>query len=241
MHAQHAAVCDVVEPWEHGTVVRSTWAPDYWDFNTVRVERDPGPGTRAEDLAAFADTALAGLAHRRVNIEDLAVGERLRPGFSALGWSPMRLVWMRHETPPPPGASVLVEEVPYDTVAALRRAWHDEDFPGIDASYLDHARQIALRRNARVLVARGPGGEPAGFAQLETAGDDAEISHVYVLPDHRGRGLGTALTCAGIEAASGARDLWIGADDEDRAKDLYARLGFSPAFTLIEFERLPER
>jgi hypothetical protein len=35
------------------------------------------------------------------------------------------------------------------------------------------------------------------------------------------------------------RDLWIDADDEDRPKELHARLGFTPVSTLIEFTRLP--
>jgi hypothetical protein len=35
------------------------------------------------------------------------------------------------------------------------------------------------------------------------------------------------------------RDLWIGADDEDRPKQLYMRLGFRPVWRSIEFLRLP--
>jgi hypothetical protein len=36
------------------------------------------------------------------------------------------------------------------------------------------------------------------------------------------------------------RDLWIVADDEGRPKELYARLGFRPAWTPIEFTRWPD-
>jgi hypothetical protein len=60
-HEVQAAVCDVFEPWRHGTVVRATRFPDYFDFNVVRVEEDPGMS--AEALAAFADLALDGLRH----------------------------------------------------------------------------------------------------------------------------------------------------------------------------------
>src|SRR5687768_16277094 len=66
-NAQHAAVCAVLEPWAHGTVARATRYPNYWDFNVVRVEEDPGMG--AEELIAFADEALAGLEHRRVDFD----------------------------------------------------------------------------------------------------------------------------------------------------------------------------
>ena len=68
-HGQHEAVCDVLEPWEHGTVVRATRYPFYWDFNAVRVERDPG--MEAAALAAVADEHLADAAHRRVDVDIL--------------------------------------------------------------------------------------------------------------------------------------------------------------------------
>ena len=51
--------------------------------------------------------------------------------------------------------------------------------------------------------------------------------------------MGTALTRAAIGAAGRVRDLWIIADDEGRPKELYARLGFRPAWRMIEFLRRP--
>jgi pimeloyl-ACP methyl ester carboxylesterase len=41
-------------------------------------------------------------------------------------------------------------------------------------------------------------------------------------------------------AAGDVGDLWICADDEDRAKQLYTRLGFRPALATIEFLLLPD-
>jgi GNAT superfamily N-acetyltransferase len=236
-HAAHASVCDVLEPWAHGTVARATRYPSYYDFNVVRVEEDPA--TSVEALVAFADDALAGLAHRRVDVELVDVAEPLRAGFEAQGWKALRLVWMRHEAPPPPGPDVHVEEVSYDSVHDLRVAWHQEDFPDQDpGDYHAQAREVALRRHAQILAVR-EGGVPVAFAQLERDGAGAEITHVYVHPEHRGAGRGTAMTRAAIEAAGDARDLWIGADDEDRPKELYTRLGFRPAWTAMEFLRLP--
>src|SRR5215216_6755805 len=109
-----AAVCDVLVPWPHGTVVRATRYPSYFDFNAVRVEDDPGMSVDA--LVAFADEALAGLAHRRVDFDLVDAAEPLRGGFEAKGWRALRLLWMRHESPAPPGPDVPVEEVPYDAV-----------------------------------------------------------------------------------------------------------------------------
>ena len=53
-------------------------------------------------------------------------------------------------------------------------------------------------------------------------------------------GLGTSLTKAAIDAAGDIGDLWICADDEDRPKELYSRLGFRPALTTMEFTRMPK-
>jgi hypothetical protein len=47
------------------------------------------------------------------------------------------------------------------------------------------------------------------------------------------------LTCAAIDATGTVRDLWIVADDEGRAKQLYGRLRFRPACLAIETLRLP--
>jgi ribosomal protein S18 acetylase RimI-like enzyme len=239
--AAQAAVCDVREPWAHGTVLRASRHRDYYDYNVVRVEDDPGMSV--EELVAFADEALAGLPHRRVDFDAADVADRLRPGFEAAGWKAVRLVWMRHAAPVPPLGAPLaaIEEVPYDAAHPLRVSWHREDFPDQDpAAYHLQAREIALRRNVQVLVARHDGA-PVGFAHLEREGADAEITQVYVHPQHRGGGRGTALTRAAIEAAGDVRDLWIVADDEDRPKELYARLGFRAAATTMEFLRLPYR
>ena len=236
-HAAHAAVCDVIEPWAHGTVVRATRYPSYYDFNLVRVEDEPGMSVDA--LAAFADQALAGLEHRRVDFDVAAAAEPLRAEFKAKGWRCMRVLFMHHEAPAPDGPDVPVEEVPYDAVHDLRAIWHGEDFPGEDTSgYHGSAREVALRRGAQVLAVR-ENGVPIAFAQLERDGNAAEITQVFVHPDHRGGGRGTAMTRAAIEVAGDVDDLWIAADDEDRPKELYARLGFRPAWTTMEFTRWP--
>jgi GNAT superfamily N-acetyltransferase len=236
-HGAHAAVCDVIEPWAHGTVVRATRHPSYYEYNLVRVEDDPAMSLEA--LVAFADDALAGLAHRRFDFDVIAAADALRPGFEAIGWKTLRLVWMHYESPSPPGPDIAVREVPYDAVHELRVAWHGADFGGQSAAaYHEQARQVAMSRKVRILAVHD-GDRPIAFAQLERAGDAAEITQVYVHPDYRGGGRGTAMTRAAIEAAGDVRDLWIAADDEDRPKELYARLGFRPAWTAMEATRWP--
>lgn len=237
-HGRQALVCDVAEPWAHGTVLRSTRFPDYWDFNLVRVEEGPAMGVR--ELIAVADEALAGAAHRRIDFDDIDAADALRGGIEALGWHALRVLYMIHTEPPPAAPELAVEEVGYDEVTDLRLIWHDEDFPDTDSrSYHQQARDVALTRGARVFVVRGDDGAPVAFAQLEHVAGSAEIAQVFVHPERRGRGLGTAITQASIEAAGPVDDLWITADDEDRAKDLYARLGFRPVWLYMEVTRRP--
>ncbi len=235
-HARHA-VCDVIEPWAHGTVVRATRYPDVHDLNVVRVEADAAMSM--EQLVAFADEALSELAHRRVDFDLVEAAERLRGGLEANGWEATRLLWMRHEAPLPPGPDIAVEAVSYDAVQDLRLAWSREDFPDQDpGAFLAQAREVDLSQEVQVLAVRERS-VPVAFAQLHQRGAAAEITHVYVRSEQRGNLLGTALTRAAIDAAGAVRDLWIVADDEARPKELYARLGFRPAWASMEFERHP--
>jgi len=240
LHEVQATVCDVFDPCEFGTVVRATRYPGYFDFNIVRIERDPRMSVEA--LVAFADKALAEHAHRRIDFELADVAEPLRASFAPYGYASERLVWMRHETARPdvPGG-IAIEEVPYDTVRPLRLGWFAEDFPEAQlGGHLAEAREVGLRLGARVFAVMD-GGDPLGYAQLDGLGQSAEITQVYVRADHRGRGIGTALTCAAIDAAGDVDELWIVGDDEGRPKDLYARLGFRPVWTMVELLRLPQR
>jgi ribosomal protein S18 acetylase RimI-like enzyme len=231
------AVCDVAEPWEHGIVYRASRYPSYYDFNVLWVEGDPG--IDAEALIAAADEGLAGLEHRRLDFELAEAAERVRADLKAAKWEPTRLLWMRHEAPLSPGPGLEVEEVDYDAVLELRLAWHQEDFPDLDSrGYLANAREVAMSREVQVIATRD-GDELVGFAQVERADRGAEISQVYVRPEHRGSGRGTAITRAAIEAAGDVDDLWIVADDEGRPKQLYSRLGFRPVWTSAEFLRAP--
>jgi GNAT superfamily N-acetyltransferase len=235
-HAAHAAICDVIQAWAHGTVVRATRYPDLHSFNVVRVENHPRIGVG--ELVSFSEEALVGLGHRRIDFDHADAAAPLRPDFAAAGWKAVDLVWM-HREPwwPVAGGVPDVVEVPYDSVYALRREWDREDSPDQPSEYLAEARDVAARRGARVLAVRD-GDMDVGFVELERVGSGAEITLVYVLPDHRGRGLGAALVGAAAAAAGDVRDLWIGADAEGRPRELYARLGFRPVWTSTEVLRI---
>lgn len=239
VHGLQAGVCDVVEPWEHGTVVRATRYPTYFDYNTVRVEEDPGMDVDA--LVAVADEKLVGLGHRRIDFDFASSADRLRGEFEVKGWKATRLIWLRHDGSTPAGDRVAVESVPYDEVFDLRVAWikEDPDFASLDPiGHFEAAREVAMSRGAEVLAVRRAG-TPIAFAQTQRAGDAAESSASSTCsPSIVDAGLGTSLTMASIDAARDIPEFWICADDEDRPKQLYMRLGFEPAVTMLELLRL---
>ncbi len=136
------------------------------------------------------------------------------------------------------GAEHRVEDVSYESVNELRIAWQKEACPSRDeVAFLDQAREVAALRDARMLALEEDG-RLVGFAQLERDGGAAEVALVYVHPDYRGAGRGSALTRAAAEQAGDVRDLWLCAEDEVSARGLCARLGFRRAWTTVEFLRL---
>ena len=231
--------CDELKPWEYGTIARSYRYPDIYDLNVVVLERPCG--RTAAELVALCDRELSDCSHRKLDVEDVDEGRRLRPELEALGWRAMILVWMAFEGHMPEDPGLAVEELPYDSVNALRREWHEEDFPGDDPTSF-HSQQAELdqRRGARVLAVRDDG-LPVAYSVLQVRASGAEVAEVCVTRSRRGGGLGTAVTAAairaGLQASSG--DLWIVADEEDRAWPLYERLGFRRVWRMMQFLRLP--
>jgi GNAT superfamily N-acetyltransferase len=232
----YEAVCDSLESWEHGTIARLDAHPTFHAYNTVIVEGTPGLG--AFELMAVAEEFLGALDHRKVDFEVAEEGLRVWDEFEAAGWQAEHLIWMLHDGSKPPGSGLEVSEVAYDDVEALRFLWHDDDPDGKDPRpFLKVAREVSLQRCARVF-AHSDGGEPLGYAQLEGCDPAAaEVLAVFVTPERRGEGIGTALTRAAIAGAEGIDDLWICADYDGAPRRIYERLGFQPAWATVAFTK----
>lgn len=213
--------------------------PEWWDYNSARVE-GPDPGVGAEALIDAADELLAGLAHRQIEVEDEAAGERLRPDFDARGWTVERLAWLERTGPAPDGEDF--DEVAFAETRGLRLEWmrslpwtNDEAAIG---RFVSHEDAVADLRGTRTLVARDDAGAPIGYVSFGVEGDTAEVEQAYVTPALRGHGLGGALVAAAVRAA-GAHDAFIIADDDGDSKRLYERLGFSSVWIQHVFLRRP--
>jgi ribosomal protein S18 acetylase RimI-like enzyme len=228
-----------LEPWAHGTVVRTPSSPDYWDYNVVRVE-GPDAKLSAATLIAATDQLQRNLRHRKLEVEDETAGARVREAFALAGWSHERLAHMRRAGPPP-DADPAVSEAPIADTRALRVEWFsEEDWSGeaVERFVVEQEPVLALR-GLRTFVAREDGAAIGYTTVSEPPGMTAiEIDQLYVTPAHRGRGLGRAIVHSAL-AAGGRDTAWIVADDEDRPKQLYERLGFTPVWLRHDFLRRP--
>ena len=229
-HANHDLVCDRIEPWAYGTHVRASRYPTYFDLNCLRLEHGE---PQAGELLALADELLADLGHRKIEVEDEGLGDRLRPGFDAAGWRTSRLVWMVLAGPPdaPVGEH---EEVEYRDIRELRAEWANDFSPEEIAAFAPVEEEVAGLLRCRTFIARVDG-RPAAFVLFSEA--VREIRLVYTSPAARGRGLARVLVGAAARAIGD--HVVLVADDEDSPKRLYERIGFRPAWTMWEMTRRP--
>ncbi|BBZ48485.1 GNAT family N-acetyltransferase [Mycobacterium heidelbergense] len=92
------------------------------------------------------------------------------------------------------------------------------------------AEYLADPRHAIVTAAQG--GRIIGYAMIIRGADDdtAELSKMYLLPDHHGAGVSTALMDLALATAEewGVRRVWLGVNQKNqRAQRFYAKNGFT--------------
>jgi len=100
------------------------------------------------------------------------------------------------------------------TTRAYWARWRDADFikEQIGASW-------------RVVAAYDGAGAMVGFARAFSDGASAYLADVYVLPAHRGAGLGAAIVRAMVDEGAGPRLRWMLHTAD--AHGLYRRFGFA--------------
>jgi ribosomal protein S18 acetylase RimI-like enzyme len=88
----------------------------------------------------------------------------------------------------------------------------------------DHYQKHYPKASFEVVLADG---EPAGRLYVDEWPEEIRLVDIALLPEHRGRGLGTRLLGGVMErAAAAAKPLTIHVEGFNRALGLYERLGF---------------
>ena len=236
----HDRVCDRIERFPSGAAVFATAYPGYYDFNMLRLEAAEADVAAAE-IADAADRLYEGYDHRKAEVFDFALGERLKPQFDALGWHSEGLVWMIHDGPAPAITESLRPEPATDEqIRPLRLSWVEPPHTaeGV-AAHLPTDEEVGRLLGARNLVLRDDG-EVVAYTRYLLIDGEAEVQNVFVSPERRGGGLGGTLTAATVAQAlaDGARRVFILADAFGRPQHLYARLGFRAAWRQYEFTRI---
>jgi ribosomal protein S18 acetylase RimI-like enzyme len=212
-----------------GPLVLTPELPQRWDSNYLLVEHAADTAT----ILGEADDAFAaaGLGHRKLQVEDEALGERLRAELPP-EWLRQRLLVMALRRPAEREPDVAsVSEVDERSLRPARAAelarypWGRD--PEVRRQLLDAKLLIAERVEAR-FFAVVEDGAPVSWADLYLADGVAQIEDVATTEAFRNRGLASAVVTAAIRRAKaeGAELVFLLADEDDWPKELYRRLGF---------------
>jgi GNAT superfamily N-acetyltransferase len=194
----------------------------------------------AAGLAAEADRILKDVRHRMVMFRDAAAGERLAPGFEALGWRPFRGLVMALRRPP---GRPVENGIAVETGAESLRAAREAEILRYPWGSPETARQLLGARAHIPVEARSfavfAEGVPASWAELYVEGPIAQIEAVATEERFRNRGYASAvvLRAAGEARAAGAGLIFLCSDAGDWPKDLYRRLGFDEIGRYVKFTR----
>ena len=148
--------------------------------------------------------------------------------------------------------AALITQAPPESLNLIRTLWEDLNEHHRDVSIHfspDFAANSWQRRQSQLLqlaeqgelglfLAREQdGGEPCGYCVATVdAGNTGEIQSIFVLPSHRGQGLGEKLLQAALAWLDtlNAHPITIGVvHGNERAWALYERFGFKPRLTTL--------
>ncbi len=231
-----------------GRVVRLDWGsaifhdafPRWPDLNTVRVEV-AAPDLDPARLERAVERLQAQLPLHRVEVFDEATGQRLVDGMRERGWSVPRSLLMGWNGGDPPAAPA-VEEVPYAAVERLRAEWLSSDGTAPDEETLAQglaADRLTFSTTPTRAFAAIRAGTPVAYGLLLDLGRTALVEDVYTTPAARGAGLGAAVVHRLVweGRAGGHADTVLATDAAGRARELYARLGFTRLGAVQRFLR----
>lgn len=231
------------EPFPFGVAHFHDELPRVWSRNYLLAERNL-VGATAALLAAEADRILGGLGlmHRKVEVNDEAVGARLEPEFKSLGWDVhCDVLMVARGKPDRPIDTSLVEEVAADELDAVWRAGiQAEPYGGEDVvNQLVANKRVLMEAIGTRFFAARVDGAIASYCDFYSDGTIGQIEAVGTLEEFRNRGLARATVLRALEASREAgNDLtFLMALRDDWPKELYRKLGFEEIGRVYEFVR----
>jgi ribosomal protein S18 acetylase RimI-like enzyme len=220
-------------PSRFGAAVYSPRIPKRLDANYLRVDRPvPDAGSLIEEMRR--------LDRRMAWVPDGNAGERLAPAFERLGWRVDRHVIMAQRRRPERAADTsLVREVEERKLRGARRRLL-EGGPWATPEVVEQlfaGKELIAGRVTMRCFAVVVDSEVVSYTDLYLRDRAAQIEDVGTLPEHRGRGYATAVILKAIEEArsAGASLVFLFAEAEGRAKELYRRLGFDELGHYVKF------
>jgi ribosomal protein S18 acetylase RimI-like enzyme len=219
-----------------GTAYLDADFPIRYDSNLLWLEGAPRD-LSLDGLLAEGDRILggAGLAHRRVAIDDAELATLVAPALLERGWTRDLLVLMVFAGEPErPHDLDRAAPVGFEEVRGLleevtrREPWGSGE--GVARQLTDYRGKLERVAGARFVATRVDG-ELAASCELYVDGPDAQIESVTTLEEFRGKGAASAvvLKAAAIARAEGAEWIHLFADAEDWPQVWYRRLGFRDA------------
>ena len=235
-----------IEPFLWGRAVFNDTFHRVYDLNALRIE-NPSSDMTAEAVAAEADRLhdAAGHEHRRVVAPDRALGERLAPGFRALGWEVRRFLFMGQlREPDDPVVRAEVRELDEATHWEAKRwfmAGAPEAFDDLVVTQLLEKDRLKERLVDFRRYGVEADGKAVSVCELYSDGTTAQVEDVSTQEPYRGRGYAraTVLTAVAAARAAGCDFVFLVADEDDWPKALYSKLGFDPLGVVHDFLRLP--
>ena len=212
------------------------------DANYLLADRLAG----ADAIGLIADAERiqgeAGLGHRRVNVDDQQVADRLRADFVSRGYQAERFVLMMRGRSTQAGSrnGVRAREVDWDAIRParerqrLREPWAT---PELVRQILDRQRLIAAQVATRYFAVLEDG-QAVSSCELRSADGAAQVEIVETLEAFRGHGYARAVVSAAVEAAKDTDFIFLVTDIDDWPQQLYRRLGFDDIGIETRFLRL---
>jgi GNAT superfamily N-acetyltransferase len=240
VHAGYHALGNAARSMAGGVLVTNTAHTHVHDAN-VLVHPVAPSASAADEVIVAIDRLLPPPARPHVHMGADTPGP-LEARFAADGWHlTMTLELVLHHglrgDVPAIDVRPAASDADWAAVRRLYRADHVEEalrderlpYPEVVTRAIADVKQ-AKSPAVRVWVARDEGADCGLFTSWDGLDGIGLVEDLFVLPEHRGRGVARALVNRAVADARerGAGPVLIGALIDDTPKDLYRRMGFVP-------------